>query len=89
MSARRHGYRVIARLAAVFFLGACQMGAVQNHRRRGGRSARLRRESRRTCGCINAWRRRCRHSRGADALSRLVNRRYVASAIRAARRHAK
>jgi hypothetical protein len=92
MSARHHGYRVLATLAAVFLLGVCQAGAAQEPPAASDGDALRAFVSR-----VEAYARL--HQRleaplppfeaTGDPFSRLVNRRYLASAIRAARRHAK
>ena len=90
MTARRHGYRVIASVAGVF-LGVCEMRAAQEPPEAADAALRA------FVGRVEAYARL--HQRleaplppietTADPLSRLMNRRYLASAIRAARRHAK
>ena len=91
MTARRHGYRVVASVAGVFFLGVCEMRAAQEPPAAADAALRT------FVGRVEAYARL--HQRleaplppietTADPLSRLMNRRYLASAIRAARRHAK
>jgi hypothetical protein len=91
MTVHRHGYRVIAGLAAVFLLGVSQTGAAQEPPVAAEDAVRG------FVARVEAYARL--HQRleaplppigtTADRLSRLVNRRYLASAIRSARRDAK
>jgi hypothetical protein len=89
MTGHRHAYRVIATVATVFLLGVCQAaaqnpsGATEDALRafitRVEAYARLHQRLEAPLPPLDAT---------ADPLSRLMNRRYLASAIRAARRHA-
>ncbi len=90
MTVRRHGCRVIASVAAAFFLGVWQIRAAQEPAVAAEDAVRS------FVARVEAYARL--HQRleaplppleGADPLSRLVNRRYLAAAIRVARRHAK
>jgi len=91
MTARCHGYRVIAGLAAVFLLGVGQIRAAQEPPVAAEDAVRG------FVARVEAYTWLHERLEGplppiettADPLSRLMNRRYLASAIRAARRYAK
>ena len=87
MTARRHGYRVIASVAGAFLLGVWEIRAAEEPPVAAEDALRsFCRKGRGLCAAPSASGSAAAATEGADPLSRLMNRRYLAAAIRAGAR---